>query len=136
MMYTTTIPIKPVPKARPRVSNGRAYTPQRTKQFERDVAVMVRSTMMKNCQKPIEGSVYVAITFNFKTPNADFVGCSNYTTTSDVDNLIKAVLDALNGVAYNDDRQVVQVTGWKRWDVSDSVIVTVSDEPFLISVKN
>lgn len=31
------------------------------------------------------------------------------TTKPDIDNVLKAVLDALNGVAYKDDSQVVEV---------------------------
>ena len=32
---------------------------------------------------------------------------------ADIDNLLKLALDALNGVAWNDDRQVVKVTAVK-----------------------
>ena len=32
----------------------------------------------------------------------------------DLDNFLKAVLDALNGICYVDDRQVVQVSGSKN----------------------
>ncbi len=30
------------------------------------------------------------------------------------DNYLKAILDGLNGVAYNDDRQVLNLKGYKR----------------------
>lgn len=38
----------------------------------------------------------------------------------DVDNVTKAILDALNGIAFSDDRQIVQVTCEKWYDTSDS----------------
>lgn len=37
----------------------------------------------------------------------------------DVDNVIKAILDALNGMAFEDDRQIVQVTCEKWYDTTD-----------------
>ena len=37
------------------------------------------------------------------------------TKKPDIDNIIKAVLDALNGVAYKDDTQVVQVMATKKY---------------------
>ena len=45
---------------------------------------------------------------------------------SDVDNLIKMVLDSLEGIAYKNDRQVVAVTARKRW--------TRPDEPTQVRV--
>lgn len=37
--------------------------------------------------------------------------CVSARNRGDVDNLLKAVLDGMNGVAYHDDRQVVEVHG-------------------------
>jgi len=34
----------------------------------------------------------------------------------DIDNITKAVLDALNGVAYQDDKQVIKLEAFKRYD--------------------
>ena len=39
-----------------------------------------------------------------------------YPTMSDVDNLAKFVLDALNGVLYDDDRRIVKLEVGKSWD--------------------
>ena len=33
----------------------------------------------------------------------------------DLDNAIKSILDGLNGVAYYDDKQVVQISATKMW---------------------
>ena len=33
----------------------------------------------------------------------------------DIDNCLKAVMDALNGIAYNDDKQVTKNYVVKRW---------------------
>lgn len=37
----------------------------------------------------------------------------------DIDNVIKSILDGLNGVAFVDDKQVIGLNVWKQW----------SDEP-------
>lgn len=45
----------------------------------------------------------------------------------DCDNLIKVVLDALNGVAYNDDRQVIYVACRKKYAEEGSVLVKIDE---------
>lgn len=43
----------------------------------------------------------------------------------DIDKLLRAVLDALTGVAYADDAQVVSVTTAKVYGPSERVVVTI-----------
>lgn len=45
----------------------------------------------------------------------------------DTDNIIKAVLDALNGLAYEDDSEVVSVTAKKYYSAEPRVEVALSD---------
>lgn len=89
--YKFTVPGDPVPKGRPRVGRSRAYTPARTKVHER----LIWSCAMQAGVRPIAGPVTVWCDFHVTSPGK-----------SDADNLAKAVLDALNGYAYADDRQV------------------------------
>jgi Holliday junction resolvase RusA-like endonuclease len=42
-----------------------------------------------------------------------------HTQTPDADNCLKLVKDALNGVAWDDDRQVVMPIPWKTWTAGD-----------------
>lgn len=44
---------------------------------------------------------------------------------TDVDNVAKAVLDALNKVAYKDDCQVCELIVSKRYGISEKIVVTV-----------
>lgn len=85
-------------KARPRVANGRAYTPESTKQWEERVGWEFISV---HGRPRIGGPVKVHIFF--------------HQSLADIDNLCKAVLDALNGIAYEDDRQVVELNAKKEW---------------------
>ena len=45
----------------------------------------------------------------------------------DCDNVVKTVLDALNGVAYNDDRQVVYVACRKKYAEEGSILVKIEE---------
>ena len=51
-----------------------------------------------------------------------------YTKKPDADNLAKAILDALNGVAYPDDAQIVKLTVRKRYGEADMVHVLIEEE--------
>jgi crossover junction endodeoxyribonuclease RusA len=90
-----TVDGRPVPKGRPRVTQHGTYTPQRTRDYERRV-----------------GWGYVQVSSRRRPdPDAEFaVTCVFHTASrADVDNLAKAVLDGLNGVAWKDDSQVVEL---------------------------
>ena len=43
----------------------------------------------------------------------------------DIDNVVKIIMDALNGAAYKDDKQVVSVFESKFYDDDPKVIVEV-----------
>jgi Holliday junction resolvase RusA-like endonuclease len=46
----------------------------------------------------------------------------------DLDNVIKSILDALNGVAYSDDSAVISVTAEKRYAENPRVDVMLTNE--------
>lgn len=106
---------KATPKARPRVvKRGKyisAYTPK--KQFEEVVGLNYRSKELPLYETNIE----ISIKFYFepaksltKKKRAECLQnkwCDNH-GLGDLDNLIKSVLDGLNGIAYKDDSQIVR----------------------------
>ena len=108
-------------KARPRRSSKSAsmYTPLETKQYEDYIAHCFR---ISGGQK-IEGAVKLNITMLFAIPKsmkkADKELCKFNEVLPqkkpDVDNCLKAVMDGLNGVAYEDDKQVTSGNVVKRW---------------------
>ena len=120
MEYELTIFGQPVGKARPRFTHtGHTYTPQATKDYEE----LVRYTFISGYPKakPIEGAVRAKITAYIKIPDSYSLKRRNeligkyYTKKSDVDNIAKIILDALNGLAYNDDKQVVKLEVIKKY---------------------
>ncbi len=58
--------------------------------------------------KPYDGDVQLTIEYHPKT-NKDGRASK---TMMDLDNVMKVTLDALKGIAYNDDKQVKKITAW------------------------
>jgi len=105
---------QPVPKARARVvTKGKrrfAFTPKRVKEWEGVVAEEAR----KHCEKPFDWPVVVTMVFHMPRPASRRLE-TWVPTTPDLDNLEKAVMDALNGIAYRDDCLVVAKSSSKRY---------------------
>lgn len=112
-MITFTVPGPPAPKGRPRVGKGRTYTPAKTKAAEQQVAWLCRAAMRG--RKPIPGPVAVELTFTM--PNRRRI---------DVDNLAKLVCDSINGIAYDDDSQIIDLRATKRFDGEPGTLVTIT----------
>lgn len=62
-----------------------------------------------------DGPVAVTVTFALKRPLRLVKGRVVPCTRPDIDKLLRAVLDALSGVTFRDDGQVVHVEAWKRY---------------------
>ena len=52
------------------------------------------------------------------------------TKKPDCDNIAKIICDALNGVAYDDDKQIVALKVTKIYSAEPRVLVWVSDNKF------
>lgn len=100
---------QPKGKARPRFANGRVYTPKATKDYEAKIkkAYLTVSNGYSFGDKPVR----ISITAFFKKAKSNK---GIYAIKKpDLDNIVKAVLDGLNGVAYNDDSQVIYISAAK-----------------------
>lgn len=95
-MISFTIDMNPIPKARPRFSNGHAYTPQRTQSYEEYVGYIASQAM----QGQVFETECIAIVLHFKRKGKRLC---------DIDNLCKACLDAFNGTVWRDDTQVREI---------------------------
>lgn len=93
---TFTVPGPPVPKERARrAPNGRWYTPTKTRDYER----LVASCALHAGAKPKTGPVHITLAIFWPDRRS-----------RDADNVLKSVQDGLNGIAYDDDRQVIGFT--------------------------
>lgn len=119
-MITFYIPGRPQGKGRPRFTrNGHTYTPDKTRDYEETVRWLYK---LHGGQK-LDGAVWVEIFANFEPPKSDskkerarkLAGDAPCTVKPDCDNVAKIILDALNGVAYDDDNQVAHLAVSKYW---------------------
>ena len=122
--------IPPRPKGRPRFANGHAFTPKLTNEHEKTIA---EEYLLKGLKKHL-GAISVFITFNYRIPTSRFKGLKHgdiCAEKADIDSLVKAILDGLNGVAFLDDKQVYKIVAEKKWADSNSVDVMIFeyDEP-------
>lgn len=131
MNFTFTIPGKPQGKARPRFTGKHTYTPPKTAAYEE----LVRSCYRKQgggCF-PKGAPLYVAISAAFAVPTSDskrerqakLRGEMLPTKRPDWDNIGKIVCDALNGVAWHDDAQIVSACVEKIYDTASYVQVEI-----------
>jgi Holliday junction resolvase RusA-like endonuclease len=133
MIVWFDVPGDPVGKARPRfarVGNGvRSYTPSKTANYEQAVAVIAKAAMRG--AGPMDGPIRATIEFGMPIPkswpqkkrNSAAMGDIWPTTKPDTDNVSKAILDACNGITYNDDSQIVVLTAIKRYAIEPGASV-------------
>jgi Holliday junction resolvase RusA-like endonuclease len=116
---------KPQPKQRPRVTMKGTYTPQATVDYERLVGWQCRSVYKG---KPLTQAVKMTVRVFFKLPkrtvkeNGDW-----HTSRPDTTNVVKAIEDGLNGIAYIDDSQIAYSIVTKQWASEDYVIVEIEE---------
>ena len=137
------IPMEGVPKGRPRFSNHggfiRTYTDKKTRDFETTVAYLAKEAMQKaGFPRAESGAVRLCLKFFFpplkswtKAQRLRLAQCIELpkTTKPDVDNLGKAVCDALNGIVYRDDAMVASLGVEKKFaDRKASISVHVGLE--------
>jgi Holliday junction resolvase RusA-like endonuclease len=133
MNISFTVPGLPQGKARPRfnAANKHTYTPQKTKDYEK----LVRVSCLKQVGNvTLTGEVRAVINAFFPVPKSASTkdkslmleGKIKPVKKPDIDNIIKAVLDALNGAAYKDDSAVVKVTAEKFYSPYPRVEVVLS----------
>lgn len=135
MMLQFTLPITPVPKGRPRLSRFGTYTPEKTKRFENDVRLLVKSLIGN--QQPLETPLEVFLYFRLHVPQSyskkRTEACLNGSdrpilrSTGDLDNHAKAVTDAFNGLVYKDDSQIVELHLTKVYDVKPGIDVLIKE---------
>lgn len=104
------VPFDEVPyKQRPRLGKNGAYTPRKTVMWERTI----QQEAVRWCSEwaTFPGTVHMRVCIKKPLPAScpkRWYGKDN-TVKPDVDNVAKLVMDALNGVAYMDDKQVTEL---------------------------
>jgi Holliday junction resolvase RusA-like endonuclease len=119
--------LNPIPKGRPRIGNGRAFTPAKTRQFENEVKILAKYWMRINQKKdPLRGPLEVLIHFHLKKPKT--VTRELPSVKPDLDNLMKAVFDGCNEILWVDDSQICMVSCVKTYTPGEGFIDMVVKE--------
>jgi Holliday junction resolvase RusA-like endonuclease len=129
------VPGAPVGKGRPRIgrvgAHARMFTPAKTVSYELTVALAAQQAMFG---RPLfDGAVSVAMAINCPIPASwskrkqkdALHGRILPTTKPDIDNVEKSIFDALTGVVWRDDVQVVRVMKSKRYAETPGVRVWI-----------
>lgn len=110
-------------KGRPRatVQGGfaRFYTDDKTRRYEAGIAKVAKLAMVG--REPFSGPLSVSLRFRLQPPKsmtkheraAILAGEEAYMGRIDIDNAVKAICDAVNGICWVDDVQIVRLFATK-----------------------
>lgn len=123
----------PVGKGRARITRNGAFTPAKTRKYEAHVRMAAQQAMNLRGALPLEGPLRMILRADLPIPTswskkkrqAAVIGEISPCTRPDVDNYIKAALDACNGIVFADDSQVVRVEAEKAYSLQPKLVVTV-----------
>lgn len=112
------VPGPPVPKARPRVCRDRAgrprtYTPKTTTLYENLVKLSLLDAVGADLA-PHDAAVELHVTLTFQMPRSypqwkqKRASRIAHIRKPDADNVLKAIIDGLTGVAFTDDARIVK----------------------------
>lgn len=135
MKYSFEIPERAIGKERPRYSRrlGKMYTPTKTSNFEERVKWAFLSKYNIETEpstKPFKAKITAIFTPTeslSKKKKEELLFKVDYTKKPDADNIAKAILDSLNGLAYKDDSQVSALLVLKDYGTENKIIVELEE---------
>ena len=137
LMVNFTVYGPPQGKARPRfrkIGNFvQTYTPAKTKSYEDEIKMFAKAAMgaTEPLETPVEVFLYIRNTvpasYSKKRTEACLSGQEKPTKKPDLDNVAKAYLDAMNGVVYKDDCQIISLHVTKVYAEIAAVEVLVKE---------
>jgi Holliday junction resolvase RusA-like endonuclease len=112
------VQIEPLPQSRPRFSRGKVFEPARMTAYKAAVSKAAKEEMKDFQPFSTALSCKIKLYRKFKSTSRRF---------GDADNHAKAVLDACNGIIWNDDAQIVSLTAEKYQSTLPRVEVEVTE---------
>lgn len=135
MIYEFEVPSKIIGKGRPRLNSytGQVYTPTRTKDYE---CLIEQYFLLKYPKfKLSQNRLKVTILAYFEPPKSAsktlkeqmLQNVISPTKKPDIDNIVKAVLDAMNGFAYKDDTQITKIEVEKLYGDVEKLYIKIEE---------
>lgn len=138
MRYTITVKGAPRGKGRPRFTkDGHAYTDEKTRAYEKKIRDAWQSEYKES---PLEMPLDVYVLAYYPIPKSwskvrqkeAEAGLIRPTVKPDADNILKMV-DALNGVAWIDDKQIVAMSCKKHYSTEPRLIIDIETQDWLLN---
>jgi len=150
---TVTIPGKPVAKGRHRTSQaklgfdragkpyviqGHPFTPKTTREWEKAAKWYIKSSFQGG--GPIMGAIALSAVIVFEVPvswpkwkrEAALEGVIVPTAKPDLDNVIKAIKDAVNDLGWQDDSYVTRSSEVKQYGKNAGIFLRINKIPGVI----
>jgi len=136
-MLEFTIPGEPNGQGRPRFAKVggfvKVYDPDKSRNYKAFVKLLAVEAVKENNWNCTDLAVLVRINAYISIPSSKpkkfkegaMAGLILPTKKPDVDNIFKCVTDAISGIIYNDDKQIVQSVIIKKYSEHPRVDVTV-----------
>jgi len=124
-----TIPGEPFAKARARHSTRggfvKTYDPQRVEKESLRLYLKAKGAIMYELGTPLRCTMVFSMpipsSMSKKTRIAAAAGLHHHVKKPDIDNLVKFYLDVANGILFDDDKQIVELSAIKRYSDAPSV---------------
>lgn len=122
-----------VGKGRPRFGKNNVYTPQKTKNYEQFIQYQFLNKYPNF--KILEEALFFDLLICQKIPkqtskkNQQLMlgGAIHPTKKPDIDNVFKLVADALNGIVYIDDKQIVKTKIKKIYSIEEYIVINIKN---------
>ena len=125
------LPLKPRGAARPRKSKaGHIYEVPEDKAYKQFIRDFIQVTLPGSYRVSTD-PMYVHINMYIKLPKSSQTIANKVKVTEgilhpvvkpDVDNLAKLILDAMNGIIYEDDKQVIELSIKKHYTLHEDEV--------------
>ena len=124
-------------KGRPRFARQgtfiKTYTDAKTLTYEKSIQTYAKQAM--GSTSPLIGAVAAYLHIGIPIPpsysktrqKACIEGIERPTKKPDIDNIVKAVLDGMNGIVYLDDKQVVDLHLTKVYSETEGIDIMVKE---------
>ena len=129
--------VRPKPKKRPMWVKGRAVTPKDTRDYEELIGYLAMAQMKGKPKFGNELPIKLTVVFSFEVPNSwskdkkeQALAGKIYPVGAnipDTDNLLKSLLDGLNGVVYVDDKTIVEISARKTYSDKSGIIAVLQE---------
>ena len=131
--FELVIPGPPRGKGRPRFANGRTFTDAKTAGMEE----LVRQVWLEAGRPRLEGPLALKLELHVARPKSHYRTNGELSALGvrtlwpvrkpDVDNALKLVADALNGLAYQDDVQIVAAYVRRYWATEPQTVLRLRE---------